>query len=90
MEHLWHKGTFTDVFFVLTFMCGKFYLISRWNQFKSEVTQDLTQIGLKLRPQTSVASSLCPARFLFRNQFLLLLAHFLDGSASCPVYNLEQ
>jgi len=39
MEHSWHEDSYTGVFFVSTFMCGKFYLISGWNQFKNKVTQ---------------------------------------------------
>jgi uncharacterized protein (DUF2062 family) len=52
------RGQFMDVFFVLTFMCGKFHLISGWNQFKNKVTQGLEQIALQsLWPPAAAA---CP------------------------------
>jgi hypothetical protein len=44
MKHLWHEDTFTDVFFVLTFLCGKFYLISGWNQLRIERVKALNKL----------------------------------------------
>jgi len=86
MEHLWHDDSFRDLSFVLTFTCGKFYVTSLWNQFKNKVSQGLERIPLKLlRPQTAVPCPGCRSCFLFRNQFLPLHAHSLDGNVSCPI-----